>query len=75
MIMPYQNLNTESFFVLAIGFIVIFLFVIMLISALASILADQRKESESRLKPEFKFSLVVAKLTKFLPKREPEDQI
>jgi divalent metal cation (Fe/Co/Zn/Cd) transporter len=72
--MPHQSLNAESFFVLAIGFIVMFLFVIMLISALASIFADQRKESESGLKPELKFSLVVAKLTSFLPKRESEDR-
>ena len=46
--MPYQNLNTEGLFLLATCSIVIFLFVIMLISAVASMLAEYRIEIESR---------------------------
>jgi hypothetical protein len=48
--MLYQNLNTEGLFLLAICSIVILLFVIMLISALASMLAEYRIEIESRRK-------------------------
>ena len=67
--MLYQNLNTETIIALVISFIVMFLFAVTLIAGLGSILSEHKKKIASRLKAEFKFDLVIARFTKFLPRR------
>ena len=67
--MLYQNLNNEIVIALAIWFIVMFLFAIMLIAGLGSILSEHRAKIASRLKTTLKFNSVVARFTKFFPDR------
>ena len=67
--MFYQNLNNEIVIALAIWFIVMFLFAIMLIAGLGSILSEHRAKIESKVKTTLKFDAVVARFTKFFPDR------
>jgi len=67
--MIYQNLNTEVVVTLAIWFIVMFLFAVMLIAGLGSIISEHRAKIASRVKTTFKFNSVVARFTKFFPNR------
>jgi hypothetical protein len=67
--MLYQNLNNEIVIALIIWFIVMFLFAIMLIAGLGSILSEHRTKIASRIKTTLKSNSVVAKFTKFLPDR------
>jgi hypothetical protein len=67
--MLYQNLNTEIIVTLVIWFIVMFLFAVTLIAGLGSILSAHRKKIASKLKAGFNSNLVVARFTKFFPKR------
>lgn len=69
LMMIYQNLNTEVIVTLAIWFIVMFLFAIMLIAGLGSILSEHRAKIASRVKTTLKFNSVVARFTKFFPDR------
>ena len=67
--MLYQYLNNEIMIALAIWFIVMFLFAIMLIAGVGSILSQHRKNIASKVKATLKFDSVVARFTKFFPDR------
>lgn len=68
--MLYQNLNNEVVIALAIWFIVMFLFAIMLIAGVGSILSQHRKKLASKVKPSPKFDSVVAWFTRFFSDRK-----
>jgi len=65
--MPIQNLSTEVTVTLVIWFIVMFLFAIVFIAGLGSILSEYRTKILSRLKAELKFNSVFTRFTKFFP--------
>ena len=65
----YQNLNNEVVIALAIWFIVMLLFAIMLIAGVGSILSQHRKKIASKVKTTLKFDSVVARFTKLFPDR------
>ena len=67
--MLYQNLNSEVMIALAIWFIVMFLFAIMLIAGVGSIISQHRKKIASKVKTTLKFDAVVARFTKLFPDR------
>ena len=67
--MLYQYLNNEIMIALAIWFIVMFLFAIMLIAGLGSILSEHWAKIASRVKTTFKFNSVITRFTKFFPDR------
>jgi len=70
--MPIQNLSTEVTVTLVIWFIVMFLFAIVFIAGLGSILSEYWTKILSRLKAELKFNSVFTRFTKFFPGwREP----
>ena len=57
--MPHQNLNSELIIAISIWFMVMFLFAIILIAGLGSILSEHRTKIVSKLKTGF--NSVVAK--------------
>ena len=65
--MLIQNLSTEVTVTLVIWFIVMFLFAIVFIARLGSILSQYRTKILSRLKAELKFNSVYTRFTKFFP--------
>ena len=65
----YQNLNNEVVIALAIWFIVMLLFAIMLIAGVGSILSQHRKKIAFKVKTTLKFDSVVARFTKLFPDR------
>ena len=67
--MLYQNLNNEVVIALAIWFIVMLLFAIMLIAGVGSILSQHRKKIASKVKTTLKLDSVVARFTSFFPDR------
>ncbi len=69
LMMFYQNLSNEIVFAFALWFIVMFLFAIMLIAGLGSILSEHRAKIASKVKTRLKFNSVVARFTKFFPDR------
>jgi hypothetical protein len=69
--MPYHNLPPELIFAGSIWLTAIFIFVIMLIAALASLRSSEKTETKSRPGPELKFSSVVAR---FHPKTRTKNR-
>ena len=57
--MPHHNLLPELIFAVSIWLMAIFLFVIMLIAALASLLSAEKTEAESAQEPNSKSTLLL----------------
>jgi hypothetical protein len=66
--MPHQNLSPEFILAVAIWLMAIFLFVIMLFAAFASLLSKYRLKIRSRLESQIR--LAIAIFTNFLPKKK-----
>jgi hypothetical protein len=69
--MPHQDLSPELIFAASIWLTAIFIFVIMLITAFASLRSTDKTEAKSRSGTELKFNSIIAR---FQLKRKPKNR-